>query len=126
MPQTADFTYDREADCFVVTDGAGNEICRTKTQHIQHHKTLVSFIVSAINDGTLIFPTALKESKPFTVECHSRYKMSRGGFERCPEGDRKFSTEKEAQAWIHQNNRHNPNSDTDYEYILVLPPPAKA
>jgi hypothetical protein len=57
MPQTADYTYDAEADCFVVTDGTGNEFCRTKSPHQNWHKTFVSALVLLINDGDIIFPT---------------------------------------------------------------------
>jgi len=62
MPQTADYTYEQYADCFVVTDRNGDELCRTKSPHTNGDKTLVSYIVSAINDGHLIFPT--KEAQP--------------------------------------------------------------
>ena len=63
MPQTADYTYDRDADCFVVTDERGNELCRTTAPHYHWHKTFVSSLVSFINDGSVIFPTAAKEAQ---------------------------------------------------------------
>lgn len=57
MPQTADYTYDREADCFVVTDGAGNELCRTGSPYFVGDN-FASLIVDFIKEGSLIFPTA--------------------------------------------------------------------
>ena len=60
---TADYTYDRDADCFVVTDEHGNEICRTRSPHAKHHKFHVEELVTLINDGELIFPTPQQEAK---------------------------------------------------------------
>lgn len=54
MPISADYTYDRDADCFVVTDDTGNEICRTRAPHEGWHHTYVSYLVHLINDGTII------------------------------------------------------------------------
>ena len=57
MPQSADYTYDREADCFVVTDASGNELVRTRSPHRADDKTMASFLSNWINQGLLIFPT---------------------------------------------------------------------
>jgi len=57
MPLTADYTYDRDADCFVVTDGAGNELCRTASPHKSTDKMLITFVACGINEGRLIFPS---------------------------------------------------------------------
>lgn len=63
MPQ-ADYTYDREADCFVVTDDKGNELCRTKSPHKCMDKYAAENIVQAVNEGRLIFPTTGDTTKP--------------------------------------------------------------
>ncbi len=56
MTAHADYTYDRDADCFVVTDDRGNEICRTVSPHMAWHKECVRRMVDRINLGILIFP----------------------------------------------------------------------
>jgi len=53
----ADYTYDRDADCFVVTDDKGNELLRTVSPHEVWHKLFVSTLVPLINQGAVIFPT---------------------------------------------------------------------
>lgn len=58
MPQ-ADYTYDRDADCFVVTDGKGNEVCRTRSPKSANTKRIAAWIAVWAKEGTLIFP------KPF-------------------------------------------------------------
>lgn len=60
MPQ-ADYTYDRDADCFVVTDDKGNEICRTRSPHTATDKFIARTIADATNLGMLIFPTIREE-----------------------------------------------------------------
>ncbi len=55
MP-SADFTYDRAADCFVVTDDRGNELCRTRSPHHREDKTLAVDIAYYVRKGILIFP----------------------------------------------------------------------
>lgn len=55
MTPPADYTYDREADCFVVTDARGNEICRTRSPHQNWQRTYVSDMVERINNGELTF-----------------------------------------------------------------------
>ena len=54
---TADYTYDRDADCFVITDERGNELCRTRSPHHAGDKSVAHKIMDAVNDGRLIFPT---------------------------------------------------------------------
>lgn len=63
MPQ-ADYTYDRQADCFVVTDDKGNEIFRTTPPHVQSDRDLVQTFVSKVNCGNIIFPTTGDTTKP--------------------------------------------------------------
>lgn len=57
MPQSADFHFDTEADCFVVTDAAGNELCRTRAPHDSMGKFAAGCITDWLNLGILIFPT---------------------------------------------------------------------
>lgn len=63
MPQ-ADYTYDRDADCFVVTDDKGNELCRTRSPRDAMGKFSAASIVDWVNAGTLIFPTPGDTTKP--------------------------------------------------------------
>lgn len=63
MPQ-ADYTYDREADCFVVTDDKGNELCRTRSPHTEDLKNMARCIAEYVNAGALIFPTTGDTTKP--------------------------------------------------------------
>ena len=51
MPQTADYTYDRDADCFVVTDDVGNELFRTRSPHRKGDKESAINLVGVINRG---------------------------------------------------------------------------
>jgi len=66
MPLPADFTYDRDADCFVVTDATGNELCRTASPHHASDKLLVTFLTAELNKGRIIFPTT-GDTKPLHV-----------------------------------------------------------
>ncbi len=63
MPQ-ADYTYDREADCFVVTNEDGHELCRTRSPHNAECKSAAGWIANWINTGMLIFPTTGDTTKP--------------------------------------------------------------
>ena len=56
MP-SADYHYDTEADCFVVTDDRGNELCRTASPHTAEGKAIAASITAAVSLGILIFPT---------------------------------------------------------------------
>ncbi len=61
---SADYHYDTEADCFVVTDSNGNELCHTASPHMAEDKFIAVAIVDAVNDGRLIFPNPGDTSTP--------------------------------------------------------------
>lgn len=54
---TSDYRYDTEADCFVVEDEKGNELCRTRSPHRGTDKLIAKTMADAINTGLLIFPS---------------------------------------------------------------------